>query len=118
MNPAEQYVLEAPSPFREIMIHLMVLIETAAPDAVLLYKWKLPFYYLNSKMFCFLNYRRTFVDVGIPNGILLATRPQLIAGKNRKSLRSLRFHTLEDIDDNTVLSILAELLALQPPHKK
>ena len=109
MNPAESYILKTPEPFREILLHLKTLIEYSVPEAQLLYKWHLPFYYLNSSMFCFLNYRKTFVELSIPKGIELPDRDKLIAGEGRKSLRSLRFLSSEDIDEQLVLSVLSQL---------
>jgi len=119
MNPAEQYILGVPEPYREIMLHLKSLIEYAAPEAQLKYKWHLPFYYLGEKsMFCFLNFRKTVVDLGIPKGIHLSnSHGMLIAGQGRKSLRSLRFENLTDIDDVVVLSTLTELLTLHQNSK-
>jgi len=103
------------------MWHLKSLIEYAAPEAQLKYKWHLPFYYVGEKsMFCFLNFRKNFVDLGIPKGIELTnSHGKLIAGEGRKSLRSFRFENLTDIDDVVVLSTLTELLNLyQNPKDK
>jgi len=110
MNPAESYILNSPEPYRSMLLHLKTIVECAVPEAQLLYKWRLPFYYVNGSMFCFLNYRKTFLDLGIPNADVLSKQySRLIAGEKRKSLRSLRFHSMEDIDDEVIIDVLQDL---------
>lgn len=110
MNPAENYILLKPEPYRSLLLDLQVLIEHTVPEAVLLYKWHLPFYYLNGKMFCFLNFRKTFVELSFPKGVLLDDpNNQLTAGENRKNLRSLRYYKVEDIDAEIVIGFLKEM---------
>tara|TARA_R110002012_G_scaffold73963_3_gene187958 strand:+ start:407 stop:751 length:345 start_codon:yes stop_codon:yes gene_type:complete len=110
MNPAENYILLKPEPYRSLLLDLQVLIEHTVTEAVLLYKWHLPFYYLNGKMFCFLNFRKTFVELSFPKGVLLDDpNNQLTAGENRKNLRSLRYYKVEDIDAEIVIGFLKQL---------
>ena len=110
MNPAENYILLKPEPYRSLLLDLQVLIEHTVPEAVLLYKWHLPFYYLNGKMFCFLNFRKTFVELSFPKGVLLDDHNhQLTAGENRKNLRSLCYYKVEDIDAEIVIGFLKQL---------
>jgi hypothetical protein len=114
MNPAEEYILKLPQPYREVALQLQLLIESNFPELLLKFKWRLPFYYLNEQtMFCFINYRKTFVDLGMPYGDQLMPADYLIAGENRKSLRSLRYKNIEDIDTNILLSTLQELKSLR-----
>ena len=113
MNPAENYILKTPQPYRDILLQLQVLIEHSAPEAQLLYKWHLPFYYLNGKMFCFLNFRKHFVELSFPKGILLNDPDhQLTAGENRKNLRSLPYNKVEDIDAEVLIEFLEQLKLL------
>lgn len=113
MNPAETYILSQPEPFRSILLELQVIIEHTAPEAELLYKWHLPFYYLNGKMFCFLNFRKRFVDLSFVYGTdLNDLYNHLIAGENRKRLRSLRYHKLKDIDAEVLIEFLKQLKVL------
>lgn len=113
MNPAQNYILEKPEPFQTILLHLDTLVTHTIPEVELKFKWHLPFYYLNNTMFCFLNFRKKFVDLGIPYGNQLSNASgSLLAGEGRKQLRSLRYHTTEDIDDSDLISILKELQTL------
>ena len=115
MNPALEYIDKSPEPYRSIMLHLQVIIETHFPKLQLKYKWSLPFYYIGDKtMFCFLNYRKTFVDLGMTHAIKLSNKHQaLVAGEGRKMLRSLRFKTVDDIDDEILIETLEELMLLR-----
>lgn len=99
MNPAQNYILEKPEPFQSILLHLDTIIMHVVSEADLKYKWRLPFYYLNNRMYCFLNFRKKFVEIGIPYGDELQDPERiLIAGEGRKKLRSLRYFTINDIN--------------------
>ncbi len=115
MNPALEYIDQTPEPYRSILLHLQLLVEATIPSAQLKYKWRLPFYYLDEKtMFCFFNFRKSFVDLGLAYGDQLSNKHgALVAGEGRKMMRSLRFYTLEDIDDRIVIETLQELYTLR-----
>ena len=99
MNPALEYVDAIPEPYRSIALQLQVVIESQFKETRLLFKWKLPFYYMGGKMFCFINFRKNYIDLGIPDGIMLNDPDKvLIAGEQRKKLRSLRYFLPEDVD--------------------
>ena len=108
MNPALEYIDKSPEPYRSIMLHLQVIIEAHFPELQLKYKWSLPFYYIGDKtMFC-------FVDLGMTHAIELSNKHQaLVAGEGRKMLRSLRFKTVDDIDDEILIETLEELMLLR-----
>lgn len=115
MNPALEYIDSTPEPYRSIMLHLQLLVESAVPVAQLKYKWRLPFYYLGEKtMFCFFNFRKSYVDLGMTYGNQLSDQHGvLVAGESRKMLRSLRFYSLADVDDQVVIETLKELYLLR-----
>ena len=52
MNPAENFILNKPEPFRSMLLHLQMVIEHTMPDAELKFKWKVPFYYVNDRPIC------------------------------------------------------------------
>ena len=110
MKPAEAYILSKPEPFKSMLLELQVLIAHTAPEAELLYKWNLPFYYLNGKMFCFLNFRKHFVDLSFVYGTdLKDPYGYLVAGEGRKRLRSVRYKRVEDIDAEVSIYFLQQL---------
>ena len=110
MNPAETYIFEKPEPWRAILIELRAIIQHTIPEVEEQYKWGLPFYKMDDKMFCFLNFRKRFVDLGFPWGIHIEIHAdKLVAGEQRKNLRSLRYHAMEDIDVTVLQEILIYL---------
>lgn len=113
MNPAENYILSKPEPWRAMLIELQAVIKHTVPEVEEAFKWKLPFYTLHGKMYCFLNFRKTYVDIGFPWGILLEKHKSLlIAGENRKNLRSLRYYSQEEIDIELLQKILKDAAQL------
>jgi hypothetical protein len=109
LNPAEDYILKKPQPWQSILLELRFIILSISEEVEESYKWHMPFYNVQKQMFCFLNFRKTYVDLGIPYGIHLKQNTQhLIDGENRKMLRSLRFYTLEDVDHTIVKAVLTD----------
>ena len=109
MNPAEAYILDQPEPFRSILLQLQVLIEQTLPDLEMLYKYKIPFYYIEGKQpFIFLNNSKGYVDVGFWHGVHLVKHQQHLISENRKHMKSLRYFTVEDIDELVLIETLEE----------
>jgi len=106
MNPAEKYILDQVEPFKSILLQLQILIESTVPELELKYKWKVPYYYLDGSPFCFLNVSKGYVDVGMRVGSHLKDYYPFMVSENRKVMKSLRYYTLEDIDQNVLIEIL------------
>ncbi len=109
MNPAEQYILNQPEPFRSILFQLQVLIESEYPKVELKYKWKIPYYYLDNKPFCFLNVTKGYVDVGFWVPYDVPGLEEYLIREKRKVMRSLRYFTVSEIDPlilNKVLKVV------------
>ncbi|MBT8261703.1 MAG: DUF1801 domain-containing protein [Bacteroidia bacterium] len=114
MNPAEEYILNANEPFRSILLHLQVLIESTIPELELLYKYKIPFYYLDGKKaFLYLNQTKNYVDVGFWHGAHLTRHTDKLISENRKHMKSLRYFALEDIDDSVLIEVLKEAYSVR-----
>ncbi len=108
MHPAEAYILGQDEPFRSILLQLQSLIEGQVPGISLKYKYRIPFYYLNEKPFCYLNQSGTYVDLGFVNGSKLVRHLDLMEGRGRKVVRSLRFEHPEAIDFAILQGVLQE----------
>ncbi|ANH59113.1 DUF1801 domain-containing protein [Dokdonia donghaensis] len=107
MNPAQAYILSKPEPWRTMLIELQAIIKSTVPEVEETYKWNLPFYMLDGKMFCFLNFRKSFIDVGFPRGVQITVHKEaLVGGEKRKNLRSLRYKGLKDIDFEILTDVL------------
>ena len=109
MNPAEAYILSQEEPYKTILLQLQVIVEQTIPEAVMLYKYRIPFYYLEGKRpFCFLNCTKGYVDVGFWNGAHLSKHTELMESKGRKQMKSLRYYTVEDINHEVFREVLLE----------
>lgn len=114
MNPAEAYILNQPEPYKSILIHLQVLIEHTLPKAELLYKWRLPCYYIGKRPICYINQSKDYIDVGFWHSAHLSKKwAAYLITENRKVVKSLRYKSLEDIDDAVFISILKEVESLK-----
>ncbi|QTE22242.1 DUF1801 domain-containing protein [Polaribacter cellanae] len=110
MKPAEEYILNQPEPFKSILLHLQILIETSFPEVDLQFKWKIPFYYLNENPFCYLNASKNkgYVDVAFWASAHLTKFNELLITENRKVIKSLRYFKVEDVNEEVLLSVLEE----------
>lgn len=110
MKPAENYILNQPEPFKSILLHLQILIETSFPEVDLQFKWKIPFYYLEGKPFCYLNpsKKKGYVDVAFWASAHLTKYNEFLVSENRKVVKSLRYKAIEDINEKVLLTVLEE----------
>lgn len=108
MNPAEDYILNQPEPYRSILLHLQVIIENIIPDAELKYKYKIPFYYISNRPLCYLNQSKDYVDLGFWNASHLTVHLEHMCTKGRKMMKSLRYKKLEDIDEKVLIDVLQD----------
>lgn len=114
MNPSGEYILNQSEPYRSILLHLQVVIETTIPEVELLYKYKIPFYYIDKKPFCYLNasHKKQFVDLGFWKGNQIKIHESHLVTENRKMMVSLRYKTIEDIDDKILKEVLIKAASL------
>ncbi|ARN79224.1 hypothetical protein BST97_15210 [Nonlabens spongiae] len=114
MHEALQYIEDLPEPFVQVARELHLMIMERSDSMKLEFKWSLPFYKLDGKMFCFINFRKDYLDLGLMNGIHLEDSfGKLVDGENRKRLRSLRFTDLEDIANNRTEFYLEQATGFQ-----
>ncbi len=106
MNPAENYILEQPEPYRSMLLHLQSVIERTIPEADLKYRYKIPFYYIKGRPYCYLNQARDYVDLGFWNAAHLTVHLEQMTTAGRKMMRSLRYRSLEEINDGILVAVL------------
>jgi hypothetical protein len=110
LNPAEAHILKQPEPYKSIYLHLQVLIEHTLPDADLLYKWRLPCYYIDKRPMCYINQSKDYVDVGFWHSAHLSKKwDAYLVTEKRKVVKSLRYKSIDEIDDAVFISILKEV---------
>jgi hypothetical protein len=114
MKPAEDYIINQPEFYRDILLNLQVSIENAIPELELLYKWRVPYYYINGKPFCFLNasHKGKFIDVAFNKGYQLQNNLDKLIGDKRNTFKSLRYFSLEEIDFEILNAVLKEQLSM------
>ncbi len=109
MNPAEDYILKQKEPFRTILLHLQVVIEATLPKLEMLYKYKIPFYYVEGKRpFCFMGASKTYVDLGFWHGAHLTKHEEHLVSKGRKHMKSLRYFAPEEVNEEVLIDVLLE----------
>lgn len=113
MKPADVYILKQPDLYRSILYHVISVIEKEAPTATLEYKYGIPYFYLHKKPFCYLapNHKKKFVDVGLAKGFQLKNNHEHLVSENRNTVKSLRYFSLEDIDNSVLISVLKEAIS-------
>jgi hypothetical protein len=114
MKPAQEYILHQPEKYREILYHVISVIENNLPDVTLLFKWGIPYFYYHKKPFCYLapNHKKGFVDVGFAKGFELKNNQEHLIDENRNTVKSLRYFSLEAIDNTVLIAVLKEALTL------
>lgn len=113
MNPAENYILDQQEPFRSILLHLQSVVELTIKDVDLKYKYRIPFYYLNGKPFCYLNQSKDYVDLGFWNSAYLTAHVELMVTEKRKVMKSLRYKSLEEINDTVLVEVLQDAYSVR-----
>lgn len=108
MNPAEQYILDSAEPYRSILLQLQATIEGLLPEVELRFSYKIPFYYLEGKPFCFLNQTGDYVDVGFWHSAYLKENRFAMVSEGRKVMLSLRYRSLAAIDLKLLQAVLME----------
>ena len=108
MNPAAAYIMASKEPYRAIMMHLQAVIGHVVPEAELTFKWKLPFYYLEGKPFCYMNCSKQYVDLGFWHSAHLSVHAGHLVSAGRKVIKTLRYTTLEDLDQQVLTDVLRD----------
>jgi len=115
MNPAENYIFNQPEPYRSILMHLQMKIETTLPGVELKYKWNIPCFYIGKSPICYLNasHKKQFVDIAFWNSAHLTKHLNVLISEKRKVVRSLRYATLEEIDDKILTEVLEDAYSVR-----
>lgn len=114
MKPAEKYIVESAEPQRSIMLHLQLVVLRNIPTLQLLYKWRMPSFYVDGKSpFCFINNTKGYVDLLFYHGAHLTKNTDVLLSKDRKYMKSLRYFTLEQIDEKVLIEVLKEAYSVK-----
>ncbi|SEM19027.1 hypothetical protein SAMN04487910_4376 [Aquimarina amphilecti] len=111
MNPAENYILNQPEPFRSMLLHIQVIIETTLPEVQLLFKWKVPFYYVDKSPICYLNVTKGYIDIGFWGAQYFTEYVNKLESDKRKYVKSLRYYESKEIEEQVLIALLHQAYA-------
>jgi len=113
LNPAEEYILKQQEPYRSILLHLQVVIEQTIPEVELKYKWRIPCYYTGKRPICYLNKSKDYIDVGFWHSAHISKHTEHLVTEKRKVVKSLRYKSLNDINNIILVDILNEVASFK-----
>ncbi|GGD55817.1 hypothetical protein GCM10011361_22970 [Muriicola marianensis] len=96
-----------------MLLHLQTVVEQAIPEAEMKYKWRIPFFYLEGKPFCYLNRSKDYVDIGFFKAAYLTVHTEHMVTEGRKVMKSLRYRSLEAIDDQVLTDVLKDAYSVR-----
>lgn len=110
MKPAALYILNQPKQYQEIIYYVCDVIAQEFPEVVMLFKWKIPFYYDGNKPFCYINVsqKKKFVDVAFFYGNQLTNHMDYLNSEGRTQIKSLRYFSLDTIPDKILREVIQE----------
>ncbi|MEM8928533.1 MAG: DUF1801 domain-containing protein [Bacteroidota bacterium] len=115
MNPAEEYILSREEPYRSMLLHLKAVIEAVIPEVHMKYKWSIPCFYAEKHPICYLNasYKGKYVDIAFWNSAHLTKHIELMYAEKRKVVKSFRYKSLEEINDEILIEVLQQVHELK-----
>jgi len=108
VNPAEDYIHNRAEPYRGMLLYIQTVVEHTIPELSLKYKYKIPFYYLGKRPFCYLNQSKNYVDVGFWNAAHLSVYQEYLVSDGRKVMKSLRYQSIEEITPSILEAVLKD----------
>lgn len=114
MKLTDEYIFSQPQMHQSILLHIISVVKKIAPDAELLLKYGVPYFYYKKKAFCYLAYnqKKGFVDLGFARGFQLKRNQEFLVDKSRNTVKSLRYFSLEAIDNAILEDVINEAAAL------
>ena len=96
-------------------MHLQLVIEKTLPEVSLKYKWNIPCFYVDKSPICYLNasHKKQFVDIAFWNSAHLTKHLDKMVSEKRKVVRSLRYVSLEEIDDKVLTEVLEDAYSVR-----
>ncbi len=110
MSPVDFYILDQPKELKPVIKKLRELILSASPFIEEKLVYKIPFFYGAKRIF-YINSQNNWVDLGFCEGYLLGEN-KILQAKNREQVKTIRFFSVTEIDDNIVLPIIHEAILL------
>ncbi|WP_445717375.1 DUF1801 domain-containing protein [Flavobacterium sp.] len=119
MKPTEAFILRQPEQYQAMILHVLSVVEQELSQSELLFKWGIPYVYYNKKPFCYLapNHKKGFLDVGFAKGFQLKRNQNELISENRNTVKSLRYYSIEEINNNILKDVILEAKGLYNANK-
>jgi len=98
MNEVQEYIAAQRSSQKEMLSVLRRWILDLGPHAQEKISYKVPYFYFYGPL-CYLNPAIDGVDLSFVNGKKLSNEQKLLEEKNRKTVASIRFHSLAEVEE-------------------
>jgi len=98
MNDVQEYIAAQRSSRKEMMSVLRRWILDLGPHVQEKISYKVPYFYFYGPL-CYLNPATDGVDLSFVNGKKLSNEHKLLEEKNRKTVASIRFHSLAEVEE-------------------
>lgn len=98
MNDVQDYIASQRTSQKEIMSVMRRWILDLGPHAQEKISYTVPYYYFYGPL-CYLNPALDGVDLSFVHGKKLSNEHQLLENKNRKTVASIRFHSLAELEE-------------------
>jgi len=114
MKLTDEYIFRQPEMHQSILLHIISVVKKSLPDAELLLKYGVPYFYYKKRTFCYLahNQKKGFVDLGFARGFKLKKNQEFLVDESRNTVKSLRYFSLEAIDNAILEDVIKEAAAL------
>ena len=114
MRLTDDYINRQPEKYQSMLMHLIAVFEREIPELELLFKWGIPYFYYRKKPLCYLapNHKKGFVDAGFARGFQFKRNQEHLVSENRNTVKSLRYFSLESIDNAVLEDVICEAQAL------
>lgn len=113
VSEIENFYLNLPEPNRSCMLSLRDFIAPLHPDITQEWKYRLPFFYLQGKMFCYLwqDKNTSYPYIGFTDGGKMK-HPMLVQG-DRKRMKVLLINPNEDLPIKVLNQVFKEAFTLR-----
>jgi len=110
MKLTDEYILRQPEKYQAMILHVISVVEQELYSNELLFKWGIPYIYFKKKPFCYLspNHKKGFLDVGFAKGFELKRNQEVLVDENRNTVKSLRYFSIEEIDNEVLIDVISE----------
>ena len=103
----EEYILQFPDEFVEIMMRLRELIHQVVPETGEAIKWSRPHYSMGRRPVCYIGGFQKHVTLAFHDGRMLNDPDKILLGSG-KQMKYLKFRSMDDLDEEKLRKWIVE----------